>query len=485
MNESELQALLRKLLAFSRESEWLEFKHNQAREEDIGEYVSALANAATLHGKEEGYIVWGIEDGTIKVVGTSFRPHQTKVGNEALEAWLACHLTPRVDFRIYEFSFDGLAVVLIVVPAARHTPVRFKEFEWIRISSYKKKLRDFPEKARNLWLQCSQVAFESEVVAEGLAMEEVLRLLDYPSLFELSKAAAPTGVPAVIERFEQEGLVVRQSGERFGITHLGALLFARRLSDFPTLSRKAMRVIEYSGTDRVRRVREQVAEKGYANGFESLIQYLHARLPRNEVLGEALRKETPMYPPLAIRELVANALIHQELRVTGTGPLVEVFTDRIEITNPGEPLIDPLRFLDSPPRSRNEATAALMRRLGICEEGGTGIDKVAFEVEFHQLPAPDFQEPSGHTRVVLFAHKPLAEMDNQEKTRACYLHACLEYVSHRQMTNATLRKRLGIADEDYPVASRIIAETIQMGWLKPFDPENRSRKHAKYVPFWA
>lgn len=485
MTESELQALLVKLLASGRESEWLEFKHNQAREEDIGEYLSALANGAALNGKEEGYIVWGVEDGTCEVVGTTFRPHQMKVGNEALEAWLACHLTPRVDFRIHEFSKDGLHVVLIVVPAAIHTPVRFKEFDWIRIGSYKKKLRDFPEKARHLWLRCSQVTFESEVAAEGLPMEEVLRLLDYPSLFELSKAVAPTSVPAILERFEQERLVVRQNGERFGITHLGALLFARRLSDFPTLARKAMRVIEYASPERIRRVREQVAEKGYASGFESWIQYLHARLPRSEVMGQALRKETPMYPPLAIRELVANALIHQEMRVSGTGPLVEIFTDRIEITNPGEPLIDPLRFLDSPPRSRNEATAALMRRLGICEEGGSGIDKVAFEVEFHQLPAPDFQVPSGHTRVVLFAHKPLAKMDNQEKMRACYLHACLECVSHRQMTNATLRKRLGVSDEDYPVVSRIIAETIRMGWLKPFDPANRSRKHAKYAPFWA
>lgn len=485
MSEAELQALLKKLLAFSRESEWLEFKHNQAREEEIGEYLSALANGAALHGKEQGYLVWGIEDGTSKVVGTNFHPHQTKVGNEALESWLACHLTPRIDFRIYEFSFGGQPVVLIVVPAALHTPVRFKEFEWIRIGSYKKKLRDFPEKARSLWLRCSQVAFESEIVAEGLTAEDVLRLLDYPSFYELSKVAPTTGATAIIDRLEQEKLVVRQGGDRVGITNLGALLFAKRASDFPTLARKVMRVIEYAGTNRVNRLREQPGSKGYANGFEGLIQYLNARLPRNEVLGAALRTEAPMYPQLAIRELVANALIHQELRVTGEGPMVEVFSDRIELTNPGEPLIDPLRFLDSPPRSRNEATAALMRRLGICEEGGSGIDKVAFEVEFHQLPAPDFQVPPGHTKVVLFAHKPFSAMDGPDKTRACYLHACLECVSHRQMTNATLRKRLGVAPDNYPVVSRIIAETIRAGLVKPYDPDSRSKKHAKYLPFWA
>jgi predicted HTH transcriptional regulator len=485
MTEVELQALFRKLITFSRESEWLEFKHNNTREDEIGEYLSALANGAALHGKEQGYIAWGIEDGTSKVVGTSFRPHHTKVGNETLEAWLSCHLTPRIDFRINEFVFDGYSVVLIVVPAALHTPIRFKEFEWIRIGSYKKKLRDFPEKERSLWLRCSLIAFESEVVADRLSSGEVLRLLDHLSFSELLKAAPSAGASSSIERLEQEKLVVRQSDDRIGITNLGALLFAKRLSDFPTLFRKALRVIEYEGVDRVRRLREHTGSKGYANGFEELIHYLNARLPRNEVLGQALRTEAPMYPPIAIRELVANALIHQELRVSGEGPLVEVFSDRIEITNPGEPLIDPLRFLDSPPRSRNEIVAALMRRLGICEEGGSGIDKVAFEVEFHQLPAPDFQVPPGHTRVILFAHKPFSAMDGQDKTRACYLHACLECVSHRQMTNATLRKRLGIDTTSYPVVSRIIAEAIRAGLVKPYDLDNRSRKHAKYLPFWA
>ncbi len=485
MTSPELQSLLTRLLALSRESEWLEFKHNQAREEEIGEYLSALANGAALHGKEQAYLVWGIEDGTSKVVGTSFRPHQTKVGNEALEAWLSCHLTPRIDFRIHEFLAGEHPIVLMVVPAAQHTPVRFKDFEWIRVGSYKKKLRDFPEKERSLWLRCSRVPFESEMAMDRVFTEDALRLLDHSSLFDLTKAAPAAGSAAIVERMEQERLLVRQSGDHVGITNLGALLFAKRLADFPSLSRKAVRVIEYAGTDRVRRLREQPGNKGYANGFEGLIHHLDARLPRNEVLDDALRKETPMYPLLAIRELVANALIHQELQVTGEGPLVEIFSDRIEITNPGEPLIDPLRFLDAPPRSRNEATAALMRRLGICEEGGSGIDKVAFEVEFHQLPAPHFQVPPGHTRAVLFAHKPFSAMDSEDKTRACYLHACLETVSHRQMTNATLRKRLGIAPDNYPIVSRIIAETIRLGLLKHHSPDSRSKKHAKYLPFWA
>ena len=114
---------------------------------------------------------------------------------------------------------------------------------------------------------------------------------------------------------------------------------------------------------------------------EGLISFIMALVPTNEVVEQALRKTVPMYPVLAIRELVANALIHQDFFATGTGPMVELFEDRVEITNPGAPLVSTERFLDTPPKSRNEALASLMRRFRICEERGSGIDKVVFQTE--------------------------------------------------------------------------------------------------------
>ncbi|MDC4222968.1 MAG: hypothetical protein MPW15_01640 [Candidatus Manganitrophus sp.] len=108
---------------------------------------------------------------------------------------------------------------------------------------------------------------------------------------------------------------------------------------------------------------------------------------------------------MAVRELVANALIHQDFFVTGAGPTVEIFDDRIEITNPGEPLVEPQRFVDTPPRSRNEALASLMRRFRICEERGSGIDKVVFQIEFYQFPAPIFEVAGGnHQRCAVSHH---------------------------------------------------------------------------------
>jgi predicted HTH transcriptional regulator len=191
-----------------------------------------------------------------------------------------------------------------------------------------------------------------------------------------------------------------------------------------------------------------------------------------------------MYPELAIRELVANALIHQDFSVTGAGPLIEVFSDRLEITNPGLPIVSPDRFLDAPPRFRNERLASLMRRMGICEERGSGIDKVVFEVEFHQLPAPKFETILESTRASLFAPRPLGEMEKEDRIRACYLHACLLYVTGRYMTNSTLRGRFGIELRNSATASRLIREAVDAKVIAPFDA-NAAPKLMKYVPFWA
>ncbi len=220
--------------------------------------------------------------------------------------------------------------------------------------------------------------------------------------------------------------------------------------------------------------------KGYVAGYREAIDWINERLPQNEQIGKALRQIVRMYPEIAIRELLANVLIHQDFLIGGAGPMVEIFDDRMEFSNPGVPLIDPLRFIDEPPRSRNETLAGLMRRMNICEERRSGIDKVISAVEFYQLPAPDFRVTSGSTVSVLYAPRKFSQMDREERIRACYQHACLLFVSGARMTNATLRQRLGIKDSNYPLASRIIADTIEAKLIK-----SQAKKDAGYIPFWA
>lgn len=483
-SQAQLAALVRELCALPGEREWVEFKHNNENPEEIGEYISALANSAALLGKPFGYLLWGIEDETQAIVGTAFQHRTSKAGNEPLENWLARLLTPRLHFQFCEVSIDGKDVVVLEIPRALGQPVQFKGQEYIRVGSQKKKLKDFPEKERMLWRIFDRSSFEDLIAAPSVSSDDVLHLIDYPAYFELLQRPLPDEKSGILEALRADGLIHRAEGGSWDITNLGAILFAKHLQDFPGIGRKAMRVIVYKGTGRVQTVKEQGGAKGYASGFEGLIGFVTGLLPSNEVIGKALRNVVPMFPTLAVRELVANALIHQDFLVAGAGPMVEIFDDRMEISNPGVPLIAPERFLDNPPRSRNEKLAALMRRFGICEERGSGIDKVVSEIEFYQLPAALFEARGESTIAVLFAQRPLTKMDKTDRVRACYQHASLRYVSRDFMTNTSLRERFGIKEENKAQASRFIKDAVDAGKILPYD-ENAAPKLMKYIPHWA
>lgn len=476
-----LVAELRKLPA---ETEWIEFKENNDNPQEVGEYLSALSNTAALCGKTHAYLVWGIADKTHEIVGTTFRPGTAKKGNEDLESWLLRLLSPRLDFRFWPVEVEDKNVVLLEIPRATSNPVQFEGRELVRVGSYRKPLKDFPEKERELWRIFDRVPFEELKAAERLASNEVLTLLDYPNYFDLLKLPLPDGAKKVVQQLADDQMVTPNVAGGWDITNLGAILFAKNLEQFKGLRRKTVRIIFYEGQGRLRTLREQDNRKGYAAGFAEMMDYLNASLPRNEVIGKAFRKDMPMYPELALRELVANMLIHQDFSVTGSGPMIEVFSDRIEMTNPGLPLVKTERFLDTPPRSRNEGLASVMRRIGLCEERGGGIDKVVVETEVFQLPAPIFETPEGYTRAVLFAHKDLKDMDRADRIRACYLHACLRFVQRDPMTNSSLRERFGIDEHNSATASRIIRDAMEDGRIKPYNPE-QGKKYARYVPFWA
>ena len=483
-DSDELLGILNELRNLPAETEWVEFKHNNADPDEIGEYLSALANAAALTGKVQAWIAWGVNDDTHDIIGTDFNPVTGRVGNEELESWLLRLLSPKINFRFYTLQANEKPVVLLEIGAAFRHPVQFKGAEYIRIGSYKKKLKDFPEKERELWRVFDRIPFEKEIAAEQVAAEDVLRLLDYPAYFDLLALPLPEGRDGILSALVADDMIVKGHNGRWNITNVGAVLFAKRLADFHSLKRKAVRVVLYKGESRVETVREQEGNKGYATGFEGLIGFVTNLLPSNEVIGQALRKPVSMFPELAIRELVANAIIHQDLHASGTAPMVEIFSNRMEITSPGLPLVHTERFLDSPPRSRNEALASFMRRIGVCEERGSGVDKVVFQTELYQLPAPLFETTDEHTRAVLFAHRELKSMEKADRVRACYLHACLRYVQRDYMTNTTLRQRFGIDEKNSATASRLIKEALEAGTIIPYDPL-ASRKYMKYLPWWA
>ena len=485
MTDARILALIDDLRNLSVETSWVEFKENNFDPQRIGKLLSALSNAARLAGQHFAYILWGVRDADHSITGTTFIPEKQMQQGQLLEFWLAQRLQPGVAFVFKPIDYQGERLVLLEIPAAATSPVEFERMAYIRIGSTTPRLSDHPEHLKALWTKLQTCAWETEIAARFLTGDKVLDRLDYVSYFDLTGQPLPDNRSGIFDRLVTDRLVQKDVGGHWNITNLGAILFAKRLDDFsPSMARKAVRFVAYDGLNRADTVRHrQDMSKGYASGFEGLINYIDGLLPHNEQIGTALREEKSLYPAIALRELIANALIHQDMTITGTGPLIEMFKDRLEMSNPGKPLVTPERFLDSPPRSRNEVLASLMRRMRLCEEQGTGIDKVIVAVEQYQSPPPDFRIEGDAVRVVLFAPRCFAEMTPQERVRACYQHAALKYVSGGQrMKNATLCARFGISSHNRAQASVVIRQTLDAELIKLADS---GRPKAGYVPAWA
>lgn len=479
-----IKSLVNEIIKLPNETEWIEFKHNNEDPQMIGEYISALSNSAALNGKTNGYIIWGVDDNTHEILGTTFTPSSAKKGGEALENWILRLLEPKIDFKFYDVEIDEKSIVLLeIAPAYRH-PVTFSGTEYIRLGSHKKKLKELAEKERELWRIFDKVPFEKQIAVDNIDASELLGYLEYTKYFDLLNIPLPENRNAILEALISDNMVNKLDNAKYAITNLGAILFAKDLSKFNNLKRKAIRVIQYKDNTKFQTIKEIVGNKGYAVGFEGLIEYINNMLPSNEVIKQAFRENKTMYPELSIREIVANAIIHQDFFATGSSVMIEIFANRFEVTNPGTPLVDTERFLDSPPKSRNEAIASFMRRIGICEERGSGVDKIVIQTELYQLPAPIFETNGDHTVAILFAHKELKDMDKADKIRACYLHASLRYIQHDYMTNTSLRERFNIDVKNRSMVSKIINDAIEANKIAIYD-ENVGTKARTYIPSWA
>jgi ATP-dependent DNA helicase RecG len=462
---------LQRWLTAPAENEHLEFKEakQQYDWQKTLEYCVAMANEGG------GFLVLGVADKPPrKVVGTRAFLNLNETKEKLFDKL-------RLRVEITELAHaDGRVLVLEIPSRPKGHPLEIEGSYLARVGESVRPMSG--DQLRRIFAE-GQMPFLDQPARSGIAADEVVALLDIQSYFDLMKLPFPSNREGILARLTGEGLVCKD-GDRLAITNLGAVLLAKDLRQFQTLWRKAPRVIVYKGQNKLETVRDQPGSKGYAVGFEGLIGFINSQLPANEVIGQARREEVRMYPEIAVRELVANALIHQDFEESGSSVMIEIYSDRIEITSPGKPLIPRERFVDEY-KSRNERLADTMRRFGICEEKSSGIDKVVHATEYFQLPPPDFRISEHHTGVVLFAHQDFAKMHSGDRAWACYLHCCLRYVSNEKMTNQSLRERFQLPDTRAETATRIIADAVEAGLVKSDDPDSRSKRYARYVPFWA
>ena len=259
--------------------------------------------------------------------------------------------------------------------------------------------------------------FEEYTALSDLTKEQVLQFLNYKSFFELMEKDVPSTTDSIVNRLSEYNFCHENHGI-WSITNLGALLFARDFKDFPKLRGKEVIVRKYNGTNNRSQEFEQHGTYGYAVGFEGLIDFIMQNTSREN--RDVKREMIPTYPRIAIREFVANALVHQDFGIKGMPVTIEIFSNRLTITNAGAPLNDINRLIDLPPQSRNEELAQTMFLLGICEKRGSGIDRAIAAVEQMYLPAPKFTKSEQHTRVFLYPQKKFKDMTKDGKVSACY-----------------------------------------------------------------
>ncbi len=458
------------LLSAPTETEQLEFKEakNQFDQGKLCKYFVALANEGG------GRLILGVTDGhPRRVVGTAAYRDLTDLRSK-IPKWVGFRV--EVEELVHP---DGRVLVFHIPGRPKGTAFELDGAYYMRAGH---ELVPMTADRLKVIFSEGQQDFVERIALDDQDGSEIIQLLDTQAYFDRVGLPYPAERRAVLARLAVEGLVVDKR-DRYAITNLGALLFAKNLEQFDLLKRKTPRVIVYKGRSKLEPLSDQFGKQGFAVGFEGLIEYINAKLPSNEVIERALRRTIQVYPEVAIRELLANALVHQDLETPGR-VMVELYEDRIELSNPGLPVIEPQRFIDGY-QARNERLTDLMRRLKICEERSSGIDRVVALAEVHQLPAPDFRLGPGQTHAILFAPQPFERTSREDRIRACYQHACLRCVTNQVMTNASLRERFKLGDDQNSTASRILRDALERGLIKPADPESGSRRYTEYLPFWA
>lgn len=455
----------------SSEHQRLEFKEAKSQFDNrkLYEYCVALANEGG------GHLLLGVSDKPPRlVVGTAAFNDPVAMAEKLFEA-----VGFRVDIEAVAHP-EGRVLVFHIPSRPRGTAYHLDGKYLMRAGEALVPMSE--DQLRRIFAEGGPDWVE-EHTKQDLDGQQVVELLDTQAFFELLELPYPTDRTGVLDRLVNERLIDFTGGS-FAIRRIGALLLAKKLTDFDDLARKAPRVVVYNGTSKLETKLDQTGAKGFAVGFQGLMRFIVGQLPQNEVIEDALRKEVKLVPEVAIREVVANALIHQDLSMTGASMMVEIYTNRVEISNPGEPLVPVDRFIDGY-QSRNERVADLMRRMHICEEKSSGIDLVVQTAEVYQLPAPVFRVGLRRTIVTIFGPRPFEEMDRDDRVRACYQHCALKWVMSERMTNQTLRERFHLPEAKVASISQVISATLEAKLIKLDEKAGGSRKFARYLPFWA
>ena len=393
MTPAQLQAKLTELVALPQESEWAEFKHKYVNPQDIGEYLSALSNSASLEGQPFGYIVWGIEDGTRNIVGTTFKPRSHKgAGNEDLEPWLNKLLLPKVNFRIFEFEANGLPMVMFEVQAANTAPVAFDRKRYVRVGSHKKPLSEHPERERKLWLLLSgPIQDWSAQICTGATLND----LD-PNAITFARQEYKKKHPALateVDGWDDMTFLNKAKVCINGqITRTAIILLGRNESEHylsPGIARISWVLKDEHGVEKDYQHFGPPLILAVDQVFAKIRNLTYRYLPDASLFPT----EITQYDPWVIRETLHNCIAHEDYAKGGKINVVETPTSLL-FTNVGMFLpgtVEEVIVRDAPPEVYpNRFLAEAMVNLNMIDTIGSGIKRMFTRQRQRNFPMPDY-----------------------------------------------------------------------------------------------
>lgn len=474
-----LNLLEKSLSPIPQELNELDWKASTCKAERMSKHLSAFANYSG-----GGFLVFGIDDkGTVN----GLTQKDADLFSGQIANWARDLVTPEVRTQIFSFVFKDKALLGVFIEEAFDKPVHKKsgtiEDSFLRAGGQSRLMTR--DEIRHSMMSSRHQRFE-----EMPASLPSIMVVNWQEQFDFSEFLQRTRFDStdpnrLMEHLFSHKLIARID-QKYLPTNLAILTCAKDLTQFPSYERYAVRLTEYSDTTKMQAKRDHTFRSGVSLSLDSIVKHIIESLPHSEIIQNATKLRTSVIPPVAIRELVINSIMHRDFSKTNSFITIEIFSDRIEITNPGGllPDISVDRLIDHPSICRNEVFSDFLRKLGLAEERGSGVDNALIAIELWGLPPIIFESQRDYFKAIILMPKKFNDMSKDERITATYQHTCLNKLTGRRTTNSSLRERFKFSAEETTKIGRLITDAVEAQRIKLANP-NASKRDFHYVPYWA
>lgn len=258
---------------------------------------------------------------------------------------------------------------------------------------------------RQLIVERGEINFESERTPRAtLADLDMDRARSYANSLHLS------GESSVEQILIRRGCLIEINGESYP-TNAGILLFGKEPQRF--LRGADITAVRFASETMSDRFSRQDIGGTLPDQIRRAELFLRDHLRKDVVIGQTMaRDEQTEYPLEAVRELLVNAVAHRDYQIQGDGIRLFIFSNRLEITSPGD-LPGPVTIANIKDErfSRNPAIVQVLSDMGFIERLGYGVDRVIDLMRQQGLRQPEFTEKAGGFRVVL--HNQVADSQSE------------------------------------------------------------------------